>query len=63
MKAKYLVCFDDFNWERFVSDCGAEFLRLEPRLDGAFDLYISGSENSISQFSSDLSWKPEQVWK
>ena len=56
MTARFRVAFEDLNYERWVVECGAEFEKLEPRLDGGFDLHISGDQASIETFSRDLGW-------
>jgi hypothetical protein len=59
--ARFTVPWDDFDYESWVRDCGAQLAKLEPRLDGGFDAFVEGSPAAIEAFAQDLGYPPAAV--
>jgi hypothetical protein len=53
----YAVCFEDFDYENWTRECGAEFIKLEPTPNGPH-LYVRGTPAAHATFSADLGFGP-----
>jgi hypothetical protein len=59
MKAKFLVPFEDHDYEGWAAACGLKPGAFEPRSNGAFAFHVDGPAAAIEQFAAELGWDPE----
>jgi hypothetical protein len=60
-KAIYYVAVENLKfeeWVEFVTECGAQFEKLE---SNTCKLYIRGSRAAINLFSANLDYEPETI--
>ena len=61
MRARFVVHWEDFDYESWAAECGCSSARVEPRADKLFDLHVEGSAEAIAAFGRDLSHGPEET--
>jgi hypothetical protein len=57
-QATFTVPFEDMDYERWAAAHGMT-VRVEPRLDGLFDIHLEGPAEALARFELELGWSAE----